>query len=76
LSTGGLPPVAVAIRAARLRDLLAAIAEWARASGPDRAWWRRDALWRLAEWRRLYAQPERAAFLAAVARLQHKELAT
>jgi hypothetical protein len=58
-------PAHALLRAQRLRDLLAAIAEWARASGPDRAWWRR-----------LYAQPERAAFLAAVARSQHKEHAT
>ena len=56
------------LRAARLRDLLAAVEEWRRASGPDRVWWRRDARHRLAEWRRLYQRPERAAFQAAVAR--------
>jgi hypothetical protein len=62
-------------RAARLRDLLASIAEWERASGPDRVWWRRDARHRLAEWRRLHAIPERAAFQRAVAAAQHKERA-
>ena len=56
------------IRAARLRDLLAAVEEWRRASGPDRVWWRHDAQHRLAEWRRLHVLPERAAFQAAVAK--------
>ncbi len=59
---------AALLRAARLRDLLAAIAEWERASGSDRVWWRRDARHRLAEWRTLYRTPERAAFQQAVAR--------
>ena len=56
------------IRALRRRDLLASVEEWRRASGPDRVWWRRDARHRLAEWRRLYRIPERAAFQQAVAR--------
>jgi hypothetical protein len=68
-------PAHALLRSQRLRDLLAAIAEWARASGPDRAWWRRDALWRLAEWRRIYAVPERRAFLAACAASQHRRTA-
>lgn len=55
------------LRDQRLRDLLAAVEEYRRASGPDRTYWRRDARHRLAEWRRLYAIPERAAFQAAVA---------
>ena len=63
-----LTDAAALIRAARLRDLLAAIAEWERASGPDRRYWRYDAQHRLREWRRLHAIPERAAFQAAVAR--------
>ena len=49
--------------------MLAAIAEWERASGPDRVWWRRDARHRLAEWRRLHREPERAAFQARVSTL-------
>lgn len=63
-----LSDAAAIIRDQRRRDLLASIAEWERASGPDRVWWRRDARHRLAEWRRLHTQPERAAFQAAVAR--------
>jgi hypothetical protein len=55
------------LRDQRLRDLLAAVEEYRRASGPDRTYWRRDARPRLAVWRRLYAIPERAAFQAAVA---------
>jgi hypothetical protein len=56
------------LRAARLRDLLASVEEYRRASGPDRTWWRRDARHRLAEWRRLHQAPERVAFDAAVRR--------
>ena len=56
------------LRDHRRRDLLASIAEWERASGPDRVWWRRDARHRLGEWRRLYRIPERAAFQQAVDR--------
>ena len=61
-------PAAAIIRDHRRRDLLASIEEWRRASGPDRVWWRRDARHRLAEWRRLHQEPERAAFQQAVAR--------
>ena len=67
---GSLSDAAAIIRDQRRRDLLAAIAEWERASGPDRVWWRRDAQHRLAEWRRLHVLPERAAFQAAVRRSQ------
>lgn len=63
-----LSDAAAIIRDQRRRDLLASIAEWERASGPDRTYWRRDARHRLAEWRRLHREPERAAFQAAVAR--------
>ena len=63
-------PVAHVLRDQRRRDLLAAIEEWRRASGPERVWWRGNALHRLAEWRTLYQRPERAAFQAAVARSQ------
>ena len=65
---GYSPSASKILRVARLRDLLASIAEWERASGPDRVWWRRDAQHRLAEWRRLHREPERRAFEAAVAR--------
>ena len=55
------------LRDHRRRDMLASIAEWERASGTDRTYWRRDAQHRLREWRRLHAHPERAAFQQAVA---------
>ncbi|HKW20958.1 MAG TPA: hypothetical protein VJO13_06255 [Ktedonobacterales bacterium] len=64
----GIAETARIRRQQRLRDLLAAIEEFWRASGPDRTWWRQDALGRLQEWRRIYRAPERAAFAAAVAR--------
>ena len=67
---GSLSDTAAIIRDQRRRDLIAAIEEFWRASGSDRTYWRRDARHRLAEWRRLYRQPERAAFQAAVARSQ------
>ena len=56
------------IRDQRRRDMLASIAEWERASGPDRAWWRGQASWLIGQWRCLHQAPERAAFQAAVAR--------
>jgi hypothetical protein len=68
LAAAGAREAARIVRATRLRDLLSAIEEWRHASGPDRVWWRRDARHRLAEWRRLYRIPERAAFQQAVAR--------
>jgi hypothetical protein len=49
-----LSDAAALIRAARLRDMLAAIAEWQRASGPDRAWWRSQGSHLIREWRRRY----------------------
>jgi hypothetical protein len=56
------------VRSQRLRDMLAAVAEFWRASGADRAYWRGQAAWLIREWRRVYELPERAAFRAAVAR--------
>lgn len=56
------------LRDHRRRDMLAAVAEWQRATGPERDYWREEATWRLAQWRRLYRVPERAAFQQAVAR--------
>ena len=56
--------------------MLASIEEWQRASGPERAYWRGQAGYLIREFRRLHRTPERAAFLAAVARQQHKEAET
>jgi hypothetical protein len=53
-------------RDTRLRDLLAEIEEWKRASGADRDYYRRLALHDVAEFKRLYLVPERRAFEAAV----------
>jgi hypothetical protein len=49
-----LSDAAALIRAARLRDMLAAIEEYRRASGTDRAWWRSHAGHLIREWRRRY----------------------
>jgi hypothetical protein len=51
-----------------LRDMLAAIEEWSHATGADRDYWRGIALDQIAEFRRRYLIPERAAFEAAVER--------
>jgi hypothetical protein len=50
----GMAEAARLIRAARLRDMLAAIEEYRRASGTDRAWWRSQAGYLIREWRRRY----------------------
>ena len=50
----GMAEAARLIRSARLRDMLAAIAEWERASGTDRAWWRSHASHLIRQWRRRY----------------------
>jgi hypothetical protein len=64
------------MRDARIRDLLAAIAEWSRATGADRDYWRGIALDQIREFRRRYLIPERAAFEAAVERnRQHRRAA-
>jgi hypothetical protein len=55
-------------RAHHLRDMLAAVAEWSHASGPERDYWRGVALYRIAAFRSRFLKPERAAFEAAVAR--------
>jgi hypothetical protein len=47
-------PVKQTIRSQRLRDMLAAIAEWQRASGTDRAYWRSQAGHLIRQWRRRY----------------------
>ena len=69
------PSARALIRSQRLRDMLASIEEFWRASGPDRVWWRRDARHRLAEWRRLHQEPERAAFQQAVVRSKRRRCA-
>jgi hypothetical protein len=56
------------MRDARIRDMLAAIAEWSHATAADRDYWRGIALDQIREFRRRYLIPERAAFEAAVAR--------
>jgi hypothetical protein len=38
----------------RLRDMLAAVEEYRRASGTDRAWWRSHASHLIRQWRRRY----------------------
>lgn len=58
------------MRDVRLRDMLATIAEWQRASDDDRRYWRRLALAAIAEFRRHHLIPEAEAFRAAVARTQ------
>jgi hypothetical protein len=63
------------IRGYRLRDMLAAIAEWSHATGTERDFWRATGLNRIREFRRLHLNPERAAFEAAVARSQLRRAA-
>jgi hypothetical protein len=50
----GMAEAARLIRSARLRDMLAAIEEFWRASGPDRAYWASHGGHLIREWRRLY----------------------
>jgi len=54
LVEAGAREAARLIRSARLRDLLAAIEEYRRASGSDRAWWRSQAGHLIRQWRRRY----------------------
>jgi len=56
------------MRDVRLRDLLAAIAEWQHASDDERGYWRRRAQIAIADFRHFHLEPEAAAFAAAVAR--------
>jgi hypothetical protein len=63
------------MRDARIRDMLAAIAEWSHATGTERRYWRGIALDQIREVRRRYLIPERAAFAAAVARSQVRRAA-
>jgi hypothetical protein len=54
--------------------MLSAIAEWSHSEGTDRAYWRRNALHDIAQFRRRYLVPERLAFEAAVSQ-QHRRAA-
>jgi hypothetical protein len=54
LAAEGAREAARLLRTARLRDMLAAIAEWQRASGTDRAYWRSQGSYLIREWRRRY----------------------
>jgi len=63
------------MRDARIRDMLAAIAEWSHATGADRDYWRGIALDQIREFRRRYLRPERLAFEAAIARNQVRRAA-
>jgi hypothetical protein len=56
----------------RHRDMMAAIEEFWRGTGPERRYWRGQAGWLIREFRRLHRTPERAAFRAAVASSQHR----
>lgn len=68
LAAEGAHIAAGIVRQQHLRDMLSAIEEFWHASDDDRDYWRGQAGFLIREWRRCYAQPERAAFNAAVAR--------
>ena len=55
--------------------MLASIREYAAASPAFRPYWRRLALHDIARFKRDWLAPERAAFLAAVARQQARRIA-
>lgn len=63
------------LRAQALDEMLASIHEYASASAPFRHYWRVLALHDIRRFRRDWLQPERAAFLAAVARQQSRRIA-
>jgi hypothetical protein len=67
-----MPP---SLRDIRLRDMLAAVEEWRRASGEDRRYWRGRAQLALADFRHFHLDPEAAAFRAAVARIRMRRAA-
>jgi hypothetical protein len=56
------------MRDVRLRDMLAAVEEYRRASDDERGYWRRRAQIAIADFRHFHLEPEAAAFAAAVAR--------
>ena len=66
--------IAQIIRAQRDRDFVATLAEWQRASGTDRAYWRRYVRLAIAEERARLAK-SRAALRAAATRNQRKDAA-
>ena len=58
------------MRDVRLRDMLACIEEWQRASDDERGYWRRRAQIAIADFRHFHLEPEAAAFAAAVERIR------
>ena len=63
------------MRDVRLRDMLAAVAEWQRASDDERVYWRRHARAAIADFRHYHLRPEAEAFAAAVARVRMRRAA-
>lgn len=63
------------MRDIRLRDLLACVEEWRRASDDERRYWRGRAQAAIADFRRYHLEPEAAAFAAAVARTRMRRAA-
>ena len=70
-----LNDISAIVRAQRLRDMLASIEEFWRASDEDRRIARRAAMHDIAQFRRAYLAPERAAFAAAVAASNRRKAA-
>ena len=66
--------IAAIIRAQTARDFSAALAEWQRASGEDRAYWRRTLRLYIREERARLAK-SRAALIAAATRTARKDAA-
>ena len=63
------------LRDIRLRDMLALIAEWQRADGEERIYWRRHAQAAIADFRHFHLEPEAKAFAAAVERVRMRRKA-
>jgi len=63
------------MRDVRLRDLLATIEEYRRASDDERRYWRGRAQLAIADFRHYHLKPEAAAFAAAVARIRMRRAA-
>ena len=71
----GVPNITGTLRQQALAEMLATIREYASASAPFRPFWRRLALHDIARFKREFIQPERAAFLAAVAASKLRRIA-
>ena len=70
-----MPIITGTLRQQALDELLTSIHEYAAASPAFRPFWRRCALHDIRRFRRDYLQPERAAFLAAVAASKLRRIA-